>query len=203
MGNLRSVAKAIEHVRPTDRVRVTADAAIIARAARVVVPGQGAARDCLHAIDAHGLREPIMTALEQKPFLGICMGMQLLLRWSGENAGTDCLGVYGGEVKRFAVPLLDPDTQAELKVPHMGWNNLQQLRVHPLWNGIEQGARFYFDHSYYCDPEPPEGWVGSSNYGGPFCAAFALDYVFACQFHPEKSGDDGLRLLRNFTAWNP
>ncbi len=201
MGNLRSVTKALEHVTEAP-VRLTSDPAAIAAAERVVFPGQGAARDCMRAIDEHGLRESIVAAAREKPFLGICMGMQVLVEHSEENGGTDCLGLFPGEVRYFGDDLRDADGH-RLKVPHMGWNQVQQTREHPLWAGIDNGSRFYFVHSYYLETESPDLEIGHCTYGRGFTCAIARDNVFALQCHPEKSADAGLRLLRNFVNWNP
>ena len=195
MGNLRSVAKAVEHVvNKQTRVLISDDAEQIRGADRVIVPGQGAAKDCMTQLAAHGLTDAVLESLENKPFLGICMGLQLLLTGSEENAGTTCLGVYPGSVKAF------PDT--DLKVPHMGWNNVHQLQSHALFEHIQQDARFYFVHSYYVEPADKKLIAASCGYGLEFCAAIAKENVFACQFHPEKSAADGLQLLENFTQWN-
>ena len=203
MGNLRSVAKALEHVAPPEmRVRITDRADDIARADRVVFPGQGAARDCMRAIDAHALREPLTEALRTRPFFGMCMGLQVLLDTSEENGGTECLGLFGGEVRAFPSDLHDGHGQ-RLKVPHMGWNTVHRPRAHPLWQGIDESACFYFVHSYFAVPADPDLVAGTTDHGRRFCSVLAQDNVFACQFHPEKSSRDGLRLLQNFVAWSP
>jgi len=200
MGNLRSVTKALEHV--TDApVLLSSDADVIDAAERVVFPGQGAARDCMKAIDDNGLREVILRAAAEKPFLGICMGMQVLVEHSEENEGTDCLGFFPGRVRYFGDDLRDAGGQ-RLKVPHMGWNQVRQTREHPLWQGIADGSRFYFVHSYYLETESPDIEVGHCEYGRGFTCAIARDNVFALQCHPEKSADAGLRLLRNFVNWD-
>lgn len=194
MGNLRSVAKAVEHVVDKQtRVVISHDAEQIRQADRVIVPGQGAAKACMTQLATHGLTEAVLESLDNKPFLGICMGLQLLLTGSDENAGTACLDVYPGSVKAF------PDT--DLKVPHMGWNNVHQQKPHALFEHIKQDARFYFVHSYYVEPQNKELSVASCDYGLQFCAAIASENVFACQFHPEKSAADGLQLLHNFVTW--
>lgn len=202
MGNLRSVSKAIEHVTDADhQVLVTDNPDIILSADRVVFPGQGAARDCMNAISEHHLNQAVLTAAQSKPFLGICMGLQVLMTFSEENQGTRLMGLFPGNVKRF------PESQdadgMRLKIPQMGWNQVKQISTHPLWDGIEDDSRFYFVHSYYVDPEDRELVVGSTVYGIPFTSVIARDNLFATQFHPEKSADDGLQLLRNFVHWAP
>lgn len=200
MGNLRSVSKALESVSSDARVIVTSDASTILDADRVVCPGQGAARDCMEAIISAGLDSVISTCVASKPFLGICMGMQVLLTRSDENGGVGCLDIIRGEVRRFS----DPLTSAEggrLKVPHMGWNRVAQQKAHPLWQGISDHSRFYFAHSYYIDPNDSAYVLASSEYGHEFAVAVGTGAVFACQFHPEKSAESGLQLLRNFTQW--
>ncbi|NTV96851.1 MAG: imidazole glycerol phosphate synthase subunit HisH [Thiobacillus sp.] len=201
MGNLHSVAKAVEHVAPGARVVVTGDPATILSAARVVFPGQGAARDCMAAINGHGLRDAILTAASEKPFLGICMGLQVLFAHS-EEGDTPCLGLFPGNVVRFPDGRMRDAQGNKLKVPHMGWNNVRQVRPHPLWAGIEDGARFYFVHSYHVAPADAALAVGTSEYPYEFVCACARDNVFAVQFHPEKSATAGLRLLANFVTWD-
>ena len=202
MGNLRSVAKAMEHAAgPDAEVAVTDDPAVVAAADRVVVPGQGAARACMQALRDTHLEQTVRDAAARKPFLGICMGLQVLMRHSQENQGVDCLGLYAGEVRFFGEGHRDRDGKL-LKIPHMGWNRVHQRQPHPLWEGIPDGAWFYFVHSYYVDPVDPALIAGSSDYGLEFTCAIARDNVFACQFHPEKSAADGLRLLANFAHWN-
>ena len=203
MGNLRSVDKALEHVaRSGQEVRITSDAREIAAADRVVFPGQGAARDCMRELGQRNLIEPVRQAASEKPFLGICMGLQVLMAHSEENEGVDCMGLYPGEV-RFFGKVLNRDATAEpLKIPHMGWNNVTQTISHPLWHGIKQGSRFYFVHSYYVDPVDEAIVAGETEYQLVFTSAIACDNVFAVQFHPEKSAADGLQLLKNFTEWD-
>ncbi len=203
MGNLRSVSKALEHVAPRgSRVLVTDRADAIRRADRVVFPGQGAARDCMRAIDAHALREPLQDAARSRPFFGMCMGLQVLLASSEENDGTECLGLFAGTVRGFPADLHDGHGQ-RLKIPHMGWNTVHRTRSHPLWSGIPEDACFYFVHSYYAAPAEPDTVAGTTDHGRRFCSVLALENVFACQFHPEKSSTDGLRLLQNFVEWSP
>ncbi|MCU0808198.1 MAG: imidazole glycerol phosphate synthase subunit HisH [Candidatus Contendobacter sp.] len=202
MGNLRSVAKALEHVAPGARVIVTQNRHDILHADRVVFPGQGSIRDCLHELNRWNLVDVVREAALGKPFLGLCLGPQALLDFSEENGGTDCLGVLPGRVVWFG-ELRDPGSGDRLKVPHMGWNQVHQLRDHPLWRGIAQDSRFYFVHSYYLQPADTALVAGSTSYGFDFTSAIARDNIFAVQFHPEKSAQAGLRLLANFANWNP
>ncbi|HIE54483.1 MAG TPA: imidazole glycerol phosphate synthase subunit HisH [Chromatiaceae bacterium] len=200
MGNLRSVSKAIEHVAPGAEVRVTDDYEWIAAADRIVFPGQGAARDCMAAIGQHHLNQAIREAVQSKPFLGICMGLQVLMDFSEENEGTDLLGILPGKVLRFADDM-PGDNDLPLKIPHMGWSPVEQVGSHPLWEGIEDASRFYFVHSYYVRPEDEGLVAGVTEYGVRFASVLARDNLFAVQFHPEKSAEAGLRLLQNFINW--
>ena len=202
MGNLRSVAKAIEHVAPGAAVRVSSAAADIAGAERVVVPGQGAMPDCMRELEARGLRDAVVRAAAGKPFLGICVGLQMLFGHAEEGDVTG-LEILPGRVPRFPAAAMRGADGSRLKVPHMGWNRVQQQVRHPLWEGIEDGARFYFVHSYYVEPQSPEVIAGSTGYGIPFTSAVARANIFAVQFHPEKSARAGLQLLRNFMHWAP
>ncbi len=200
MGNLRSVSKAIEHVAENAEVVVSSDAAVIESADRVVCPGQGAAKDCMAALQHSGLSQTILNIAGTRPFLGICMGYQVLLTHSEENGGVACLNVVPGEVTRFAEPLQDAGSR--LKVPHMGWSEVRHAREHALWAGIENASRFYFAHSYYCVPEDIGAVAGTCHYGHDIAVAVAAPNLFACQFHPEKSARDGLQLLKNFASWD-
>jgi len=202
MGNLHSVAKAIEHVAPQLKVVVTSDASTVARAARVVFPGQGAMPDCVREMDARGLREAVLAAARAKPFLGICNGLQMLFDRS-EEGDTPGLGLLRGQVRRFPAAKMVNGRGARLKVPHMGWNEVRQIVAHPLWQGIPQGSRFYFVHSYYPEPAAREFAAGETTYGVPFTCAAARGNIFAVQFHPEKSDQAGLKLLTNFATWQP
>ncbi len=202
MGNLRSVVKALEHVAGKhDEVVLTSTPDIVMKSDRVVFPGQGAAGDCMCAIDETGLRDTIVEAAENRPFLGICMGMQVLVERSEENQDTECLGYFSGEAHYFGDNHRDKDDN-RLKVPHMGWNRLKQSRRHPLWHNIENNSRFYFVHSYYIQTDDSALTVGQCDYGFEFTAAIARDNVFALQCHPEKSADSGLQLLTNFVNWD-
>jgi len=200
MGNLHSVAKALQHVAPGVEVLVTGDASAIAGADRVVFPGVGAIRDCMGELGRRGLTAAVKRAADEKPLLAICIGMQALMDASEENGGTPCLGILPGRVRRFAADLQDGEGNT-LKVPHMGWNRVHQ-EPHPLWTGIEQDSRFYFVHSYYVEPQHRELVSGTCEYGTGFAAALARGNLFAVQFHPEKSHTAGLQLLANFVAWN-
>ena len=194
MGNIRSVSKALEHVAPRAEVLVTSDPRAIGAADRVVVPGQGAMPDCMRQLAASGAREAVVAAAAAKPFLGICIGLQMLFE-HGEEGNTPGLGLLPGRVPRLAV--------TGLKIPHMGWNEVMQARAHALWDGIADRSRFYFVHSYY--PAPADGALTAATcaYGISFTCAVARDNIFAVQFHPEKSQNSGLRLLSNFVQWRP
>jgi len=200
MGNLRSVEQALRKVAPAAEIAVTSDAEIIAGAGRVVFPGQGAMPDCMRELDARGLREAVLVAARNKPFLGICIGLQMLFGHSAEG-NVDGLEILRGKVERFAAPLYDAQGN-KLKVPHMGWNQVHHGQ-HALWDGIEQDARFYFVHSYYVQPQDVSLVQATSHYPQSFVCAVARDNLFAVQFHPEKSHTAGLKLLQNFVQWNP
>ncbi len=202
MGNLRSVAKALEHVAPASQVLVTADPEVILSAGRVVFPGQGAAPDCMREIKARGLQEVIEQAARTKPFLGICMGLQVLFEHS-EEGDTPCLGVLPGKVLRFPREAMHDAQGQRLKVPHMGWNEVHQAAPHPLWAGIPDAARFYFVHSYYVEAANPDLVAAYTLYPFPFTSVVASNNIFAVQFHPEKSQAAGLKLLANFAEWQP
>ncbi len=201
MGNLRSVAKAIEHVAPEAEVLVTSQPAMLDAADRVVVPGQGALHDCMREFLSRGLRDAVDRASKNKPFLGVCVGMQMLFD-RGEEGDTRALGLISGEVPRFSANMIARDG-SRLKVPHMGWNAVEPTRTHPLFEGIARGTRFYFVHSYYCVPRDTADTVAMTQYGVAFTSAVARDNIFATQFHPEKSAAAGLQLLSNFVRWNP
>lgn len=202
MGNLHSVERAVAHAAGvTASVAITSDPDMILKADRVVFPGQGAARDCMRELETRGMAEVVREVIRTKPFLGICMGMQVLMQHSEENGGIDCLGLYEGNVRYFGN--VHQEIGVRLKIPQMGWNQIWQQMPHPLWNGIKDGARFYFVHSYYVEPQTPELIAGSTDYGISYASAIARDNVFAIQAHPEKSADDGLKLLENFVNWRP
>jgi glutamine amidotransferase len=207
MGNLRSVSKALEHVAPDKNVLVTSNPADIESADRIVFPGQGAMPDCIRELDARGLRSSVIHAASNKPFLGICIGLQMLFEHSeeGDAAG---LGLFKGNVKRFAADEMHDANGEKLKVPHMGWNQVYQKRnqvseTHALWANIEDGARFYYVHSYYVQPDDTSIIGGYSDYPKRFTSAIAQDNLFAVQFHPEKSAAAGLQMLSNFVNWLP
>jgi glutamine amidotransferase len=195
MGNLRSVQKALQHVAPEADVEITSDATRIRGADRVVFPGQGAMPDCMRALNEHELGDAVAQSARDKPFLGLCIGQQMLFEESAEGP-TPGLALLPGHVRAF-------EPVAGLKIPHMGWNEVWQASPHALWNGIADGSRFYFVHSYYCDPADSGLTAGTTRYPGGFTSAIARDNIFATQFHPEKSSVAGLKLLSNFTTWDP
>ncbi|MBK9161849.1 MAG: imidazole glycerol phosphate synthase subunit HisH [Nitrosomonadales bacterium] len=223
MGNLRSVEQALRSVAPAAEVVVTDDAQVVSGAGRVVFPGQGAMPDCMRELDARGLRDAVLEAAHSKPFLGICIGLQMLFEHSAEG-NVRGLAVLPGEVVRFAGNMHDAQG-GKLKVPHMGWNRVHRVEhpafpqgdatvapspsgrgntlEHPLWNGIAQDERFYFVHSYYVRPQDDAIIQATSDYPSPFVCAVARENLFAVQFHPEKSQAAGLKLLQNFTQWIP
>jgi imidazole glycerol-phosphate synthase subunit HisH len=202
MGNLHSVAKALERAAPGERIQVTSDPNVVTAADRVVFPGQGAMPDCMRELDARGLRPALLQASRNKPFLGLCIGLQMLFDHS-EEGNVAGLGILPGKVVRFAAANMVDGIGQKLKVPHMGWNQVWQNQPHPVWRGIEDAARFYFVHSYYAVAENTEHIYGCTNYPAPFTCAVARDNLFAVQFHPEKSQAAGLRLLSNFANWQP
>ena len=209
MGNFHSVARALRAAAPDADIRICRSPAEIETASRVVFPGQGAMPDCIRTLNESGLREAVLTAARSKPLLGVCVGEQMLFTHS-EEGDVDCLNIFPGQVKRFAGPQYAAPAQTDagpshelLKVPHMGWNRVRQVRPHPLWAGIPDDSHFYFVHSYYVQPDNAELAVGETHYGVGFTCAIAADNIFAVQFHPEKSADSGLRLYRNFVDWNP
>ncbi|MEN8107545.1 MAG: imidazole glycerol phosphate synthase subunit HisH [Pseudomonadota bacterium] len=200
MGNLHSIAKATEHVAGKVRVCVSSDHDVIRAADKVVFPGVGAIRDCMAELQRTGLDQLIIDTACSKPLLGVCLGMQALLGRSEENDGIDCLGIIPGEVVRFPKSLQEHGER--LKIPHMGWNQVQQARAHPMWEAIPNGSRFYFVHSYYTAPQRDTDVAARTPYGIEFASVIVHENVFAVQFHPEKSQHAGLQLLANFIAWN-
>jgi glutamine amidotransferase len=201
MGNLRSVSKALGHVAPNKNVLVTSNASDIAAAARVVFPGQGAMPDCMRELESRGLHEAVVNAAANKPFLGICIGLQLLFQHS-EEGDANGLGILAGNVKRFPSEEMHDANGDKLKVPHMGWNQVYQQQSHPMWKDIADGERFYYVHSYFVQPADASLVTGVTNYPKPFTGAIAKNNIFAVQFHPEKSQHAGLQLLANFVQWN-
>jgi len=209
MGNLRSVSQAVAHVaRDTDiRVVVTSNPEEVWSADRVVLPGQGAMRDCMHELRASGMLEAVLDAAARQPLMGVCVGMQMLLDHS-EEQDTPGLGLIPGRVRRFDLQGRRQPDGSRYKVPQMGWNRVHQQRggraaAHPVWAGVPDGSWFYFVHSYFAAPDDNAHCVGETDYGGRFTCAVARDNIFATQFHPEKSADLGLALYRNFLHWSP
>lgn len=198
MGNLRSVSKAAEHMADSNtRIVVTSQPDEIEAADAIIFPGQGAAKACMKALLDTGMIHPIQKAAKEKPFLGICMGLQVLMSHSDENEGIECLNVIKGNVSHF-----DLDSTPELKVPHMGWNQIHQSNDHPLWHKIPQDSRFYFVHSYFVEPANPRLIAGETTHGQTFASALSSNNLFAIQAHPEKSAEHGLQLFKNFLQWN-
>ena len=208
MGNFHSVARALRHAAPDADIRIGSRAADIDAADRVVFPGQGAMPDCMRTLNRSGLREAVLRAARTRPLLGVCVGEQMLFERS-EEGPTDCLGLMPGVVRRFAGPQFaapgapPADGKERLKVPHMGWNAVHRTRPHALWEGIPDGAHFYFVHSYHAEPADSALVAARADYGGAFTCAVAAANIFAVQFHPEKSAGHGLRLYRNFVDWQP
>ena len=198
MGNLRSVSKAAEHVADTQtKIIVTSKPEEIESADAIIFPGQGAAKACMKALRDTGMIHPIQKAAQEKPFLGICMGLQVLMSHSNENSGIECLDIIKGNVRHF-----DISDHPELKVPHMGWNQINQTIDHPLWQNIPQDSRFYYVHSYFVEPDNKNTIAGQTTHGETFTAALSHKNLFAIQAHPEKSAEHGLKLLKNFLQWN-
>ncbi len=197
MGNLRSVAKALETVATHARIEVTHRAETILSADHIVFPGVGAIRDCMAELQRLELDAVIREVSQNKPFLGICLGMQALMTCSEENGGTEALDIIPGEVRHFSHLVTKG-----LKIPHMGWNQVHQSQSHPLWTSIEQNGYFYFVHSYYVVPDDQTVTAATSEYPETFTCALHQDNIFAVQFHPEKSQHAGLQLLQNFLQWD-
>jgi glutamine amidotransferase len=201
MGNLHSIAKALEHVAGKDRIVVSSSHEQILSAGRVVFPGVGAIRDCMSELKKTGLDEVIIKAAADRPVLGVCLGMQALLDVSEENQGTGCLGMIPGKVVHFPRDMRAEDSGDRLKIPHMGWNQVQQ-HDHVMWKDIPANSRFYFVHSYYAAPDDGSDVAATTPYGIEFASVIARKNIFAVQFHPEKSQHAGLQLLSNFVGWN-
>jgi glutamine amidotransferase len=207
MGNLRSVAQAVmaaAHGSGVD-VTITADPTQVLAADRVVLPGQGAMRDCMRELHDSGLLPAVLHAAAHKPLFGVCVGMQMLLDHSAEGdvTGTACLGLIPGEVVKFELNGQHQADGSRFKVPQMGWNRVRQTRPHALWSGVPDNSYFYFVHSFYARPLDVHHTAGETDYGQPFTSAISRDNIFATQFHPEKSADIGLMLYRNFLSWSP
>ena len=208
MGNLRSVSQAVKAAAADSAVRVvvTQDPAEVRAASRIVLPGQGAMRDCMAALRDSGMQEAVLEAAASKPLFGVCVGMQMLLEHS-EEGDTPGLGLIPGKVQRFDLAGRTQADGSRFKVPQMGWNRVTPLvhggRKHPVWGDMADETFFYFVHSFYARPAESEHCAGETDYGGLFASAIARDNIFATQFHPEKSADQGLALYRNFLSWKP
>lgn len=202
MGNLRSVAQALRAVAPEAEVLISGAAADIDSADRIVLPGQGAMRDCMRNLRESGVEEALLRASKTRPVMGVCVGEQMLFDFS-EEGDTPGLGLLPGKVVRFRLDGRLQDDGSRFKVPQMGWNRVRQVQAHPLWNGILEDSYFYFVHSYYAEPEQASDVIGETDYGGAFCCAVARGNIAATQFHPEKSAAAGLMLYKNFVHWNP
>ena len=204
MGNLRSVTQAVLHAAQGSGVDVVwaRRPEEVMASDRVVLPGQGAMRDCMRELHQSGMHAAVMHAAAHKPLMGVCVGMQMLLERS-EEGSTESLGLIPGEVVRFQLAGRSQADRSRYKVPQIGWNRVRQSRPHPVWSGVPDESWFYFVHSYYARPSDTRHTVGEADYGGFFTAAVARDNIFATQFHPEKSAAHGLALYRNFLHWNP
>jgi imidazole glycerol-phosphate synthase subunit HisH len=202
MGNLRSVAQALRHAAPEAEVQISGELSVLRAADRVVLPGQGAMRDCMRSLRESGLQDELMRASASKPLLGVCVGEQMLFDWS-EEGDTPGLGLLPGKVVRFNLEGRVQDDGSRFKVPQMGWNRVKQTQPHTLWEGIADHTYFYFVHSYYAVPADAAHLFGETPYGEMFCCAVGRDNIFATQFHPEKSASAGLQLYKNFVHWNP
>ena len=192
MSNLSSVIKATEYVAPNSNVIVSSDFEKIDNADKIIFPGQGAAKNCMSSISKKKLESVIKKNSKEKPFLGICMGMQVLMDFSEENEGTSCLGIIKGNVRKFK------NSNNNIKIPHMGWNKIKKNNDHPIWNGIRDESYFYFVHSYLIEPESDADIIGVTEHGEKFCSVIAKQNIIAIQGHPEKSSSAGLKFLKNF-----
>ncbi len=193
MSNLSSVVKAVEYVAPNQKVIISSNPKEIDNADKIIFPGQGAARKCINSIFDKNLDKVIKKISNEKPFLGICMGMQVLMDYSEENNGTDCLGLIKGKVKKF-----QSTQKNQMKIPHMGWNKISKRNEHPIWNKIDNDSYFYFVHSYFIEPDDKTNIIGETKYGDNFCSVIAKNNIIAIQGHPEKSSKAGLQFLKNF-----
>ena len=196
IGNLRSVHNAVSFISPQTKSIVTSDPDVVAKADKVIFPGQGAMPDCVLQLDKRGLKESVIEAAKQKPFLGICLGLQMLFETS-EEGGVNGFGLLPGSVKRFQL-----NKNERIKIPHMGWNKVHLSNPHRMWNQIDSDSRFYFVHSFYAEVKDKSLVMATSSHGEKFTCAIAKDNIFAVQFHPEKSSELGLQLLKNFISWN-
>ena len=196
IGNLKSVHNAVSFISPQTKSIVTSDPDIVAKADRVIFPGQGAMPDCILQLEKRGLKESVIEAAKQKPFLGICLGLQMLFETS-EEGGVNGFGLLPGAVKRFKL-----NENERIKIPHMGWNKVHLSNTHQMWNKIDSDSRFYFVHSFYAEVTNKSLEMATSSHGEKFTCAIAKDNIFAVQFHPEKSSELGLQLLKNFISWN-
>jgi len=203
LGNLRSVAQALRAAAPEADILVSNKPEDIDAADRIVLPGQGAMRDCMRSLRESGAEDALLRAIKSRPVMGVCVGEQMLFDTSEENEGTPGLGLLPGKVVRFQLDGKLQSDGSRFKVPQMGWNRVRQTRAHPLWDGVEDGSYFYFVHSYYAAPEEAGDTIGEADYGGMYACAVARDNLVATQFHPEKSAAAGLRLYRNFINWKP
>jgi glutamine amidotransferase len=210
MGNLRSVSQAVLKAAEgsSTQVVITADPDVVASATRVVLPGQGAMKDCMHELERAGLKQAVLSAAKEKPLFGVCVGMQMLLEHSEEGdalsgEGTECLGLIAGRVVKFDLKGQRQPDGSRFKVPQMGWNQVTQTLAHPVWAGVAQNSYFYFVHSFYARPSDVRYTAGETIYGQRFTSVIASDNIFATQFHPEKSAAMGLMLYRNFLSWKP
>lgn len=202
MGNLRSVAQALQTVVPNADIQISGSVTDLREAERLVLPGQGAMRDCMRSLQEMRLQEAIIEMAQVKPIFGVCIGEQMLFSWS-EEGDTKGLDLLHGKVIRFQLENQLQEDGSRYKVPQMGWNRVKQTQAHPLWNGIADNSYFYFVHSYYAVPENDSDIVGTTEYGPVFSSAVSRKNLFATQFHPEKSGINGLQLYKNFINWNP
>ena len=202
MGNLRSVAQALRAVAPEAEVLISGQVADIRSADRIVLPGQGAMRDCMQHLQESGLQQALLEAARNKPLLGVCVGEQMLFDWS-EEGDTPGLGLLPGKIIKFRLDSQLQEDGSRFKVPQMGWNRVRQTQPHALWQGIADQSYFYFVHSYYAVPALKIDIAGETDYGAAFCSAVARENIFATQFHPEKSAAAGLQLYKNFVSWKP
>lgn len=201
MGNLHSIAKAVEHVSSGESIEVSADPATLAKKDRLLLPGVGAIGFCMSELARLGLDDMVQRFIETRPLMGICLGIEMLMAHSEESGGVDCLGAFAGDTVAFAAPDAQPDGQRR-KIPHMGWNQIRQTRDHQLWDNINPASWFYFVHSYYVQPTNRGVIAGSTTYGVEFASVLLRPNVFAVQFHPEKSQSPGLQMLANFLVWD-